>query len=432
MHKLVLLHKRMRLLLWLEPLWLANLFLVILFPGRLWPEGKLFIAVLALPVFWPIAFLVERRILPPSPLNLALAVMLLWLPVNIWVAVDRSVAWQAAGYLLLGVACYAGAVRWPPFQRHPMLFAWVLLSFGGLLALVGPLIVVDHGTWTWLAPMQQRAATITAQLGETINPNILAGAVVAVLPLAAALLIAPPGPRSQRQALLRRLVLAALTLLLFAVVFFTRSRGAQFAAIVSLSVVVCLRWPRLWWTVVALAPAAIGAFLWIGPDVVLEQIGAGGAIGGLDERLEIWSRAIYALQDFPFTGVGIGHFNRVIPLLYPYFLIPPSVDIPHAHNTVLQVGVDLGFPGLIGWLAIQMTVTTLLIVTWRRQTGLSRALAGGVLGSLVAVLVHGQLDATLWGTRLAFLPWMLYALAVLTASSDDSFGEIQPASLPPA
>ena len=211
-------------------------------------------------------------------------------------------------------------------------------------------------------------------------------------------------------------MLAALTLLLLAVIFFTRSRGAQLAAIVALSLVVCMRWPRLGWAVPALGLAAVGVLLWVGPEVALDQISTGGAIGGLDERLEIWSRALYALQDFAFTGVGIGHFNRVVPLLYPYFLISPSVDIPHAHHMVLQVGIDLGLPGLIAWLAIQMTVAALSIVTWRHQTGMARTLAGGVLGALVAMLVHGQLDATLWGTRLAFLPWMLYALAVLAAS----------------
>ncbi|WP_297639896.1 O-antigen ligase [Caldilinea sp.] len=410
---------------------MAILFLLIVFPDRLLPEGRLFLVVLALPAFWPVAFLVERRLAPPSPLNLALAVMLFWLPVNVWAAVDRELAWQAAGYLLLGVAMYAGVVRWPPFQTHPLLLAWLLLMFAGLLALIGPFLVVDRETWAWLTPIQQRVAPFAARAGETINLNILAGTLVVVLPLAVALLIAPKSftLRRQWQKLLWRLMLAAFTLLLLIVILFTRSRGAQLAVLASLGVVVCMRWPRLWWMAPALALLVFGALLWIGPAVVVEQISAGGAIGGLDERLEIWARALYAIQDFTFTGVGIGHFNRVIPLLYPYFLIPPSVDIPHAHNTILQVGVDLGLPGLIAWLAIQMTIIALTISTWRRQTGISRTLAGGVLGALVAMLVHGQLDATLWGTRLAFLPWMLYALAVLIARSDHTSGEKELPSL---
>ena len=40
--------------------------------------------------------------------------------------------------------------------------------------------------------------------------------------------------------------------------------------------------------------------------------------------IEIWSRALYALQDFPFTGVGLGAFRRVVNVLYPLFLVPPG------------------------------------------------------------------------------------------------------------
>jgi putative inorganic carbon (HCO3(-)) transporter len=155
---------------------------------------------------------------------------------------------------------------------------------------------------------------------------------------------------------------------------------------------------------------------WFGDGGLLDRLSSGGAVGGLDERLEIWSRALYAIQDFSFTGVGIGTFNQVIPLLYPYFLIAPSADIPHAHNLVLQVAVDLGVPGLIAWLAILMTVAVQGIVLIRRGPSPLWAFGAGVLGSLAAMLVHGVLDATLWGTKLAFLPWLLFALAVLAES----------------
>jgi O-antigen ligase len=47
---------------------------------------------------------------------------------------------------------------------------------------------------------------------------------------------------------------------------------------------------------------------------LLDRLSSGGEIGGLDERVEIWSRALYAIQDFSFTGVGLGAFNRVIPI----------------------------------------------------------------------------------------------------------------------
>ena len=76
---------------------------------------------------------------------------------------------------------------------------------------------------------------------------------------------------------------------------------------------------------------------------------------------------MYALQDFVFTGIGIGNFNLVIPQLYPYITIPPGVDIPHAHNLLLQIGLDLGLPGLIAYLGLLINVFVMLVALLRRR-----------------------------------------------------------------
>ncbi|MFZ1771689.1 MAG: hypothetical protein WAU00_20935, partial [Caldilinea sp.] len=93
-------------LLRLEPLWLLCLTPLILLPGRWLPDSWQPVIVLALFIGWPLRWLLTRRLLPPAPLHSALAVLLLWLPVNLWAAVDGVVAWRVAGYLLLGVALY--------------------------------------------------------------------------------------------------------------------------------------------------------------------------------------------------------------------------------------------------------------------------------------------------------------------------------------
>ncbi len=407
-----------RRLLWWEPFWVLALAPLILLPGRLLPPAWQPLAVLLLFLFWPIRWLVDRRLLPPAPLNLALSLLLLWLPVNIWASPTTDVACQAAGYLLLGVTGYAAAAGWPPFVDRPQRLARLLVALGAALALLGPLVAIRDQPWQLIAPLQQAAAPVVDRLGETINPNILAGALVVLLPLTVALALplpkpagepgGTPGGRWPVQA-----ALLALAALMLGVILLADSRGAVLAAGVALLIVLCLRWPRLLWGVLL---AGVLAALWLGwrGDMgLLERLGSGGAVGGLDERLEIWSRALYAIQDFSFTGVGIGAYNQVIPLLYPYFLIAPSVDIPHAHNLVLQVAIDLGIPGLIAWLAILMTVAIQAITLLRHGSSPLWALGAGVLGGLAAMLTHGMLDATLWGTKLAFLPWLLYALAML-------------------
>jgi putative inorganic carbon (HCO3(-)) transporter len=361
-----------------------------------------------------------RRLLPPAPLHLALGVLLLWLPVNVWAAVDSAIAWEAAGYLLFGVALYAAAIAWPPFQRRPVLLAWLLVAGAAALALIGPLIAAQDNAWPLIGPLQRLAAPVSARLGESINPNILAGALVVLLPLVLALAL----PRRTGQVIAEAsgrwrwvgtVLLLAVALLLAAAIMLSGSRGAQLALGASLLLWLYLRWPTIVWATPLLLIAAAALIDQIDPAALLDSAGTGSAVGGLDERMEIWSRALYALQDFSFTGIGIGHFNQVIPLLYPYFLIAPSVDIPHAHNIFLQVGVDLGMPGLVAWLAIGLVTFVVAARSVRRPANADAwALAAGVLGGMVALLVHGQVDAALWGTKLAFIPWLLLALAVFS------------------
>jgi putative inorganic carbon (HCO3(-)) transporter len=410
-----------RRLLWWEPFWVLALAPLILLPGRLLPPAWQPMAVLLLFFFWPIRLGVERRLLPPAPLNGALYLFLLWLPVNIWASSTAAIAWQAAGYLLLGVAFYAAVAGWPPFVARPQRLAWLLVALGVVLALFGPLVALRDQPWRLITPLQQAAAPVVGQLGETINPNILAGALVFLLPLTVTLLLSPrrnigTGAVVRGRRWPVQVALLGLAGLMLGVILLTNSRGAMLAAGAALLWVLCLRWPRLLWGVVLAGVLAGLGIWWFGDGGLLDRLSSGGAVGGLDQRLEIWSRALYAIQDFSFTGVGIGAFNQVIPLLYPYFLIAPSVDIPHAHNLVLQVAVDLGVPGLIAWLAILMTVAVQGSVLIRRGPSSLWALGAGVLGSLAAMLVHGLLDATLWGTKLAFLPWLLFALAVLAES----------------
>lgn len=414
-------------LLWLEPFYLFAWMPLILFPARLLPVPWQPVVVLALFAFWPLRWLHWRlangRWIVPAqtPISLAMLLLLLWLPVNIWASIDAVRSWESAGYLLIGLTLFVASVNWPPLARHPQWLAWLLIAFASVLALVGPLLLTaESGALLGpLAALQHVAAPIAARLGETVNPNILAGASVVLLPLAVALGLPRHRPASETRPAGSQLLQAALWVvagLMFGVILLTGSRGAVLAVAVSLPLVFCLRWPQLLW---GLALLGVLASLWAwgrGDLGLLDQLSSGGAIGGLDERVEIWSRALYAIQDFSFTGIGLGTFNQVIPLLYPYFLIAPSVDMPHAHNLVLQVAVDLGMPGLIAWLAILMIAITQTLVVLRRGPSSPWALGAGVLGGLVAMFVHGLLDATLWGTKLAFLPWLLFALAVLADS----------------
>ncbi|HET90372.1 MAG TPA: hypothetical protein ENN99_06495 [Chloroflexi bacterium] len=124
---------------------------------------------------------------------------------------------------------------------------------------------------------------------------------------------------------------------------------------------------------------------------------------------------MYAVQDFPFTGLGLGTFERVVAVLYPLFLNPAGT-VPHAHNLFLQVAVDLGLPGLIAYLAL-LGLTFYCAFSARRvfrrrgEAGLD-GLSAGCIAALVGMGVHGLIDAAAWGRiKLAFIPWIVIGLA---------------------
>ncbi len=395
----------------LEPLWLLLLTPLLLLPGRFVPADMQWSVVLAALLFWPLRLIWQKRIMPRSPVRLAAGLLLLCFPVAIWAAADRARAWEVAGYVVLGVAWANALLNWPRTQRHPEWIAGALLLMGAGLTLLGPFILTESGTTipAFLA-LQRAAGPLARVLGETINANILAHALLVSLPLAAALALR--GGWTERR--WPRPLCALLVLLMLAVLYVTQSRGAYLAVGVMIPLLLMLRWPRLAWLAPFIAVMALALFVWQGPQL-LEALTAGTATSGIDQRVEIWQRALYGIHDFSFTGMGLGNFDRVVPLLYPYLLIPPGVDIPDAHNLLLAVGTDLGIPGLVFYSAFTLALLIMAAGVLRQShtQPLRWALGAGAFTALVGFQVAGIFGAVNWGVKPTVMAWLLFALVVL-------------------
>jgi putative inorganic carbon (HCO3(-)) transporter len=211
-----------------------------------------------------------------------------------------------------------------------------------------------------------------------------------------------------------RLLLTIVAGTVCGILILTQSRGALIALGVILILLIALRW-KWGWIIMPISFAAVGGMiaLW-GADKFLEVLSSGVSLQGLQGRLEVWSRAIYMIQDFPFTGVGLGLFGDVADTLYPFFLNAPG-SVPHAHNLFLQIAVDVGIPGLIAWLSILFIMLTL---SWQlhrfgrlRGDNWTAGLGAGLLCSQLALIVHGLLDAVTWGTvRPTPILWAVWGL----------------------
>lgn len=394
----------------LEPLWILALGLLLLFPGRLAPITWQPALVLALFLFWPVRLWAHRRLLLPAPVNASMGLILLWIPVTLWVSVDRANSWVVAGYLLLGLALAFALINWRPARRHPLRIASLILAIGLVLTALSPVLSeLSMGKLFRIPqvdPLLQAAAAITA---GNVNANTLAGALVLTAPLFLALALRQDWTR--RRWLPWLCLLAGMLNLL--ALFLTQSRGAYMAVAAAVGLLLVLRWPRLLLgapLLVILLPAVV---VFLGPTQLFAAVTAGTGVSGLEGRTELWRHAWRVLQELPLTGIGLGAFDQVIPVLQPYVHLTPDKIYLHAHNLLLQTALDLGAPGLVGVLATHLVVFALLIALLRRRRRpLTWTLAAGVLCSLVALHVHGLFDAPLTVSKPAFLPWLLIALAV--------------------
>ncbi len=446
----------------LEPFWLALLGLPLLFPGRFLPIEWQAIFIPALFLFWPIRWysIVQPRaqaqgsapwqlIFLNAPQSLSVVLLLCWTPVALWASVSPLESLAATGYFVYGICLWVMFTNCPPLRARPDVVTALLLGGTLLLALLAPFIT-DWKTqmrifrlpiYTWLESLPFRPT-------DMIHANVLAGALVIALPISLALAIRPPEPQNG-SALPPRYWLArvphvwfgVLSAIFVIVLILTQSRSAYVATSISLSIVVGWRLGavRIVLLIWALAlPLFIGR---VGPTAFFAERGSDAVLGGWSGRLEVWMKSVSAIRDFPLTGIGIGTFEQIMPLLYP--LRVRVEDFPHAHNLFLQIALDLGLPGLIAWLATMIGAFALggwtqrtekrtlkmaeLSVSsdqdtsseqrvssarWRLPTQFSSALSFGVLTSLMAFFIHGLLDVVLWGNKLAFLPWFLLAIIV--------------------
>ncbi len=408
---------------WLLLLGLAPLFILI---RPAWSP-----ILLLLPLFWGCRRLGTGRFVPPTPLDGALLLLLLMVLVSLYATYDVAVSLSKIAGLLLGACLYFAVVAAAGSSRLRLNLVVAALLVAGLGVAV---LSLPGARWPAKLPV---LGSLVARLGgrplglpglgETglIGTNQVAGVLLWIVPLALALAGAGvaryrawPGGRARP---LLQLGLVALALSLSTVLLLTQSRSAYLGLAAGLGLLLVLaagRYRRPMFAGLAvLGLAALSRVLATGPERLSGLLflppatGGGGAINTLNGRLEIWSRALYAIQDFPFTGLGLNTFRQLVHLLYPLFLIAPGEDIAHAHNHFLQTALDLGLPGLVAYLALWLGLAVMLWRSWRHSYDpWLRSLTAGASASLLGYFVYGLLDTVALGARPGFIFWLLLGL----------------------
>jgi O-antigen ligase len=132
-------------------------------------------------------------------------------------------------------------------------------------------------------------------------------------------------------------------------------------------------------------------------------------------RLQLWRSSWMMFREHPWLGVGLDNF------LYQYrsrYILPTAWQEPnlsHPHNILLDYGSRLGLCGLVAGVWLQIAFWGAALPLRRLAGGLAepvsrvlaaardrRALALGLMGSMVDFLAHGLVDASYFVIDLAF------------------------------
>ncbi len=420
---------------------LAAIAPLMLFPER-FGAARVSLALIVLLLVWFVRYAATRHFFPASPLDIPVLCLLLTIPLSLYASVDFATSLPKLTGLLFSVAVYYVVVRMSAERQTfpPVLAFWFASALA--IALVSLLGIEWSSKFALVNQITNRLPRLVSGLSRTqqggLHPNEVGGLLALFIPLVVSALLtrrvrSEAGANHASMSRVARLVAKYLypdqltgkiiwgvALLFFGgLLVLTQSRSALFGTLVAIALIGAVRSKALRWLGVVGIIAAIIAIAVIGPttlgDLLLGGEAGSPATGNLDfeGRREVWSRALYAIQDFPFTGVGLNQFQTVANLLYPFFLIGPDAQVIHAHDIYLQVAVDFGLGGLVAYTALLMVGALSAIYAYRSLTNnLERALALGLGAGLLAHQLYGLSDAITLGAKPSFEWWMFLGMIV--------------------
>jgi putative inorganic carbon (hco3(-)) transporter len=412
------------------------LWLLLILPAVLFPNPTRALVLLLLPLLWLARRVATGRFVPASPLNGSVLLLLFMLLVSLYANSDLAFSFSKIAGLAYGVSVFYAVVVMA--GRNGRSFFAALLLFQGLgisLSLLGLI------TLRWssnklpflkpLLPLIPRQFISLPGAPEGVSPNQLAGMLLWLLPvaLALALLVLFRNGEWGKWVWWKRLALVFLiwagAAILGGTFVLAQSRSGLLGIALAVPFVLLIPLWRyrisIFAVVVLISVAGILLLSHETGEQVADSVLSHAArlfisnvadtIDHLEARVVIWSRAMGAIHDFPWTGVGTGMFRQVAPQLYPFFSIQFEQDVGHAHNHLVQTTLDLGIPGLIAYLGLWLGVSVMLRQIWRAGPLIwQRILTLAFAGALLSYFIYGLTDTVGLGAKPGFLFWFLLGL----------------------
>ena len=374
-----------------------------------------------------------------TPFDLPILILLAWLPISAAVSNYPALTMPKIYGVLLSVAFFYAVVNQITTRRDLAWAAWwlvltcIAISIAGLVGtdwaqnkIISMTFIYDR--------LPHVIQGIPRSIAGGFARNGVGGTLTLIVPMLATLAVPKSKVKSQKskesglftvhRPLSTTLLWLALILSLVTLAL-TQSRGAILGTLVGLLALAIWRERRFAWLIPAGA-AVLLIVLAIGQGSVVAEflLRMDAANGTLASRLEVWTRGVMMVQDFPFTGIGLGTYNNVAHTLYPFFIAAPDEVVAHAHNDLLEVAVDVGIPGLIAYVALLTGFVICAVRAYRAVDDAgARALIAGLGFGMLAHQTFGLTDAFILGTKPGVLMWVYFALAAVSFARREEWRE---------
>ena len=355
-----------------------------------------------------------------TPLDLPLLLFVVSALIGVWASYDPAASWRKFALIVAAVAIYYAIVATRAAPRLLEIFVWLFLIGCAALAVYFA-TQYDYAGEGKFGPITQLGLwlnQVVPQLPLRVShPNVVAGALEIALPVNVALVAGRQSSvASKRSPVTVYGSLLTAILISFGLVM-TASRGAWLAlgvvavgaALIALARNVLKRYALPVALIVALLGLIIVVQMGDAFAPALDALfGAIPADNTAVSRLAVFRQAWGLVQDYYFTGGGLGMFAMVFST---YALL---IDVPfltHAHNLFLEIWIEQGLLGFIvfAWLIVEFYVWVLN----SRQTTVSWLAWGGIAATTV-MLLHGFVDVLLYSSRA--LPVLFVPMGLALAS----------------
>jgi hypothetical protein len=389
--------------------------------------GKCFILIALLP--WGLRIISGRFPFKRTSLDWLIAIFLVTAWVGYWAAYDKTTAWNKVWLIMAAILFYYALAAQPKDNWHGLSILFFCMGVGvsvyyflthDFIAAPRKLEFVNRiGIWLM---------NIRPQINwMPIHPNYVAGLAAITTPFILYPALEWKKKINWRVGGFYAFVLMGLGIVFFALVM-TTSRGAVMAIVSGVGVWLLwrivnlggirhrIRMDAFFPSIVLIYLCGIIAFLYIGP-ANSGSLFSGNYYYGDGSRLELLSRSLYLLQDYPITGGGLSAF----PGLYSQYLLNiPFFNVPNSHNMFLDAAIELGLLGGLSFVLMYLASIWLVSRSLAQEnTNTTRVFNWILLFSLIVAVVHGMVEDYLFNGNGTILSLFLVALSVLVTQKEN-------------